>query len=163
MGVFKVVCLTFCELQVMLPGTDSKEVGLRSSVVMNMDVDRTKTILVTGSGGYCGVFDGTTWNRGNSDLFKTESNYVLGYMPTKNTVILATNTGQMYKSNDAGATFKKMDTSMVDKKWEQGITVYKIFGRNDDQSSQGIRRVMSPAISLSLVVTSLFVPLFTHL
>ena len=68
----------------------------------------------------------------------SEEDEFRGYMPSENTIILITKNGDVYKSQDAGASFKAMNTTEVKEKWTS-VSVNKISGRNADETASATR------------------------
>lgn len=73
--------------------------------MLNLDTKRQKYILAVGTEGYCGIYDGIKWTRKTKGLL-TSHTYEAAYMPTKDTMIIATGDGKIYKSSNAGDDFK---------------------------------------------------------
>ena len=90
---------------VKLKDADAKSWNLKAISMLNLDTKRKKYILAVGTEGYCGIYDGIKWTRKTNGL-PTSHTYEAAYMPTKDTMIIATGDGKIYKSSNAGDDFK---------------------------------------------------------
>ena len=105
---------------------------LKANWMLNLDSSRNKHILAVGTQVYVGIYNGTGWTRRTQGLDLSQT-YEAAYMPSKDTLIVATSDAQIYKSEDAGATFKKILMTPVLNKWNAdlgGRSVIRMAGES---------------------------------
>jgi hypothetical protein len=117
-----------------LSDAEAKAWNLKANWMLNLDTSRNKQILAVGTQGYVGIYNGTAggWTRKTQaiDPLHPLQTYEAAYMPSKDTLIVATNDAKMYKSEDAGATFKKIDMAPVFEKWSTTSSKSDLGGRS---------------------------------
>ena len=115
-----------------LSDAQAKAWTLNANWMLNLDSSRNKYILAVGTQGYVGIYNGTGWTRIKEGLDQLQT-YVAAYMPSKDTFIVATSDAKIYKSEDAGATFQKIDMSPILEKWKAdlgGRSVIRMAGES---------------------------------